>query len=201
MPLKRSVSLLFAWAFTGVASLAAGKPVSFTADILPIFESSCWKCHGDAIQLSKLDLRSRDAALKGGERGAAIVPGKAGDSRLYRLVAGLEKPSMPLDGTLTAGQISTIKEWIDQGAPWDAAPSNQPRQSTQPVSLEDMSIPPEARGYWAFQKPMRSPVPMASAELTNPIDRFLEKARRDQGLKPAPRADRLTLLRLSLIHI
>ena len=81
---------------------AADKPVSFSADIRSIFETSCWKCHGGAVQLSKLDLRTRDAALKGGQRGAAIVPGKSSESRLYRVVAGLEKPSMPLDGKLNA---------------------------------------------------------------------------------------------------
>src|SRR5213082_3441816 len=90
-----SRTLLFVWAIAAVAPIAAAdKPVSFTADILPVFESSCWKCHGGAIQLSKLDLRTRDAALKGGARGAAIVPGKAEESKLYRLVAGIEKPSM-----------------------------------------------------------------------------------------------------------
>jgi hypothetical protein len=31
---------------------AADKPVSFSTDIRPVFESSCWKCHGGAIQLS-----------------------------------------------------------------------------------------------------------------------------------------------------
>ncbi len=202
MPLKRWANILFAWAFTGYASLAAAdKPVSFTADILPLFESSCWKCHGSAIQLSKLDLRSREAALKGGERGAAIVPGKAEESRLYRLVAGLEKPSMPLDGRLTADQISTIKEWIDQGAPWDAAPSNATFESPQPASLEEMPIPSEARRYWAFQKPVRSSAPLVSPEPTNPIDRFLEQARRDKGLKPAPRADRITLLRRAYMDL
>src|SRR4249920_762525 len=109
-----------AWAFATVAFMgAADKPVSFSADIRPVFEASCWKCHGGAVQLSKLDLRTRDAALKGGVRGAAIAPGKSSESRLYRVVAGLEKPSMPLDGKLTAAQISIIRDWIDQGAPWD----------------------------------------------------------------------------------
>jgi hypothetical protein len=76
---------------------AADKPVSFATDIRPIFEASCWKCHGGSVQLSKLDLRTRETALKGGQRGAAVVPGKAAESRLYRVVAGLEKPFMPLD--------------------------------------------------------------------------------------------------------
>src|SRR5437899_5439573 len=92
---------------------------SFARDIQPILENSCWKCHGEAMQLSKLDLRTLEGALKGGEKGASIVPGKAEDSRLYRRVAGLERPAMPMDGKLTGDQITQIKEWIDHCADWD----------------------------------------------------------------------------------
>jgi len=71
---------------------------------------------------------------------------------------------MPLDGKLTASQISLIKEWIDQGALWDATPPDttsggrqtQPQGSPQLSSFEEMPIPPEARSYWAFQKPVQS---------------------------------------------
>src|SRR5205085_5760829 len=115
--------LLACGLIAAVSIAAADKGVSFSADIQPVLESSCWKCHGGSIQLSKLDLSTREAALKGGAKGTAIVPGKAAESRLYRFVAGLEKPSMPLDGKLTPDQISIIKDWIDQGAPWDLAPS------------------------------------------------------------------------------
>ena len=94
--------------------------VSFTKDIQPILQNSCWKCHGKAMQLSKLDLSTREAALKGGEKGAAIVPGNSSESRFYRRVAGLEKPAMPMDGTLAVEQVAAIKTWIDQGAHWDA---------------------------------------------------------------------------------
>ena len=45
---------------------------SFSKDIQPILETSCWKCHGATLQLSKLDLRTRESALKGAEHG--IVP-------------------------------------------------------------------------------------------------------------------------------
>jgi len=184
---------------------AADKPVSFTKDIEPVLQGSCWKCHGSAIQLSKLDLRTRDGALKGGEKGPAIVPGKAEESKLYRLVAGLEKPAMPMDGKLTAEQISTIKEWIDQGAAWEASreASNAGKQdsTSQLAALEDMPIPPEARKYWAFQKPVRYPAPPVSADLRNPVDRFLEKTRREKGLKAAPRADRITLLRRAYMDL
>ena len=71
----------------------AEAPVSFSKEIGPIFENSYWKCHGPTMQLSKLDLHTREGALKGGEHGPAIVPGRAKQSRLYRLMAGLEKPA------------------------------------------------------------------------------------------------------------
>src|SRR5258708_4869914 len=99
-------------------SLAGGadRPVSFSKDIQPILAASCWNCHGATLQLSKLDLRTREAALKGAEHGVVLVPGKAENSRLYRLVAGLDQPRMPMNGKLTQAQIETIKLWIDQGA-------------------------------------------------------------------------------------
>ena len=141
-----ALSLVSAWAL-----VAADKPVSFTNDIQPVLETSCWKCHGAAIQLSKLDLRTRESALKGGEKGPAIVPGKAEESKLYRLVAGLEKPAMPMDGKLTAEQIAAIKDWIDQGAAWDATGFRQaghwiaacrPRGYADPAgSAEVLGIP------------------------------------------------------------
>jgi mono/diheme cytochrome c family protein len=98
-------------------------PVSFTTDVDPILERSCRGCHGDSQQMGKLDLRTREAALRGGAHGPAIVPSNAEQSRLYRMVAGLEQPAMPLSGTLSARDVATLKAWIDQGAPWNAAVS------------------------------------------------------------------------------
>jgi hypothetical protein len=202
----RRVCFVLAWGLAAAAMGAADTPVPFS-EVRAVFESSCWKCHGAAIQLSKLDLRTRESALKGGQRGAAIVPGKADASRLYRVVAGLEKPAMPMDGKLTADQISIVKQWIDQGALWDVTPdATVPTQSaaTQLI-LEDMPLPPDARKYWAFQKPVQAAVPEVARAvpnpLSNPIDRFLEKARLAKGLKPAPRADRVTLLRRAYMDL
>jgi hypothetical protein len=42
---------------------AADRPVSFSKDIQPILETSCWKCHGGTVQVAKLDLRTRESAL------------------------------------------------------------------------------------------------------------------------------------------
>jgi uncharacterized protein DUF1553/uncharacterized protein DUF1549/cytochrome c len=181
-------------------------PVSFAAEIRPIFEGSCFACHGDAAQLSRFDLRTRVTALQGGARGSDIVPGDAEHSRLYRRVAGLEQPSMPAQGgPLTGDQVAAIKRWIDQGAPWDAAAtsaSERPSPSAALAALENRPITPEERNYWAFKLPAQAAVPgVAESGLTNPIDRFLEQARREHRLTAAPRADRPTLVRRAYLDL
>src|SRR6266545_4198821 len=192
MRLQWTVMLVF------VAVVRAAGPVSFARDVQPILQNSCLKCHGASIQLSKLDLRSREAALRGGEHGPALVPGKSEESRLYRLVSGAEKPSMPMDGRLNPDQVLIIKEWIDQGAVWANVAAPEPPSSGL-AAQEDMPIPSEARKYWAFQPPARRPVPDNGAR--NPIDAFLVAKLREKGLKPAPEADRTTLLRRAYLDL
>src|SRR5438045_4137839 len=68
---------------------AATRPVDFTKDIQPIFEATCWSCHGEKKQESGFRLDDRAAALKGGERGGDIVPGKSANSLLIHAVAGI----------------------------------------------------------------------------------------------------------------
>jgi mono/diheme cytochrome c family protein len=200
--------LLLAVNFTAATRPQAPQPaVSFAKDILPILQQNCFKCHGEAMQSSRLSLTTREAALHGGAKGAAIVPGSAEDSRLYRLVAGLEKPAMPMGGKLTSDQITAIKNWIDQGAPWDAtdvaavAVKPQPAAASAFADLENVKLPAGARDYWAFKLPLQTPVPSVTGSYANPIDRFLEKTRQDNGLKPAPKADRLTLLRRAYMDL
>src|ERR1700737_4067486 len=175
----RYAAVSFGWVLlvAGVSpELCAAEPVSFSKQIRPILENSCWKCHGAALQLGRLDLRSRETALKGGERGPALVPGSSGESRIVRLITGAEKPSMPMDGSkLTPEQISAIKDWIDQGAPWEAIDAGAQPGAAATAPIEDVRIPPEARKYWAFQKPARRPIPVTRNGGSNrhPIDAFL----------------------------
>src|SRR6516165_11446025 len=90
-------------------------------DVLPIVQR-CFQCHGPSLKMSKLDLSSRDGMLKGGEKGPALVPGNAEASPLYRRVAGLEQPRMPMAPVpaLNAAENALLKSWIDQGAKWDS---------------------------------------------------------------------------------
>jgi hypothetical protein len=69
-------------------------------------------------------------------------------------------------------------------------------QSGQP----DAGVPAAARNYWAFKLPVQAPVP-GSDRFQHPIDRFLEKARREKNLVAAPRAQRLALARRAYLDL
>jgi mono/diheme cytochrome c family protein len=190
-------TLLLTLLSTQSAAPASAPPISFDKDVKPVLERHCLSCHGETMQSGKFDLRSRDSALQGGARGSDIVPGDAAASRLYRRVAGLERPSMPAQAEpLPAEQIAAIKQWIDEGAAWGST------ATLTSTALEQRTITAEERNYWAFKLPVKSPLPaVEDASLTNPIDRFLEIARRARGLKAAPRADRYTLVRRAYLDL
>ena len=98
--------------------------VTYAADIKPIFEKSCLKCHGAQKQKGKLRLDSLEAALKGGQDGKVVEPGASAKSILVHNVAHLgdEDDYMPPPDNkdkippLTKEQIGLIRAWIDQGA-------------------------------------------------------------------------------------
>ena len=184
-----------------ICSVAAGaseRRISFSKDIQPLFQGTCWKCHGPAVQLSKLDLSSRESALKGGEGGAALVPGNAAKSRLYRMAAGLEKPAMPLGGKLKPEEIEAIRLWIDQGAAWDATAKPLITTGTlEGTAVAEAPIPAEARNYWAFRKPVRVPSPTSG----NPVDAFVRKALAVNGITSAPAASPAMLVRRAYLDL
>src|SRR5688500_8896484 len=102
---------------------AAQTKVEFSRDIEPLFKARCHGCHNAKVQSGGLRLDTRAGAFAGGYSGAVILPGKAADSRLIRLVAGLEKDLiMPVGGAKLAPQeVALLRAWIDQGAEWREA--------------------------------------------------------------------------------
>lgn len=95
----------------------APSPAVFSRDIAPILERTCLSCHSPAQQMSQLDLSTRAAALKGGQKaGPAIIPGDSAKIPFYRRLTGQDQPAMPLGGKLTDAEIKTVKNWIDSGA-------------------------------------------------------------------------------------
>ena len=102
-----------------------------TNEAASLLKQKCFQCHSDTVQMANLNLQTREAMLKGGDKGPAIVPGNPEASRLYRRVSGLEKPAMPMApmAPLTAHEIAILKSWIEQGAPWATTTTSQPVSS------------------------------------------------------------------------
>lgn len=100
--------------------------VDFVKDVQPIFQEHCYECHGPDKQMNGLRLDRRRDAMRGGTI-FVIGPGNSAASRLYlRLIGTQFGEQMPKDDRLTAAQIQTIKDWIDQGAVWPDDAANDP---------------------------------------------------------------------------
>ena len=154
---------------------AADGPVDFARDIQPLLADRCVKCHGAEKQKSDLRLDAKAFAMRGGDSGKVIEPGKSAESRLIHLVAGLEEDTVmpPKGGRLTAAQIGLLRAWIDQGANWP----------------DEKKVRSE---HWSLQ-PLRAPAVPGNGG--SEIDAFIRARLEKDGLTLSPEADRATLIR------
>jgi len=165
----------------------------FEKQVRPVLMTQCASCHGEQQQFSSLRVDSREALLKGGNRGPALIPGDPVKSLLARAVRhdGLK---MPVGGQLAPAQIAAIEKWIERGAPWPdsgaAAVSGNPKLGPRAPGFYEKI----RKEHWAYQ-PVRDPAPPAVPGVSHPVDQFLQAALKTAGLSPAPRADRPTLIR------
>jgi hypothetical protein len=97
--------------------------VSFSQDIIPILQNHCLECHvpgGAGEQASGLDMSTYQALIKGTKFGPVIKAGDSLSSTLVILVEGRADPSIKMPHGdrpgLSAEQIKTLRQWIDQGA-------------------------------------------------------------------------------------
>jgi hypothetical protein len=133
--------LLPVLAFCFPLALPAVEPVT-------LLQQKCAACHGDSSGMSGLKITSRENVLKGGKRGASVVPGKAAESLLYKAVAHTGDLKMPPGAALAPDEVKAIQEWIDGGAKWTSG------------------------AWWAFQKPVRP----AGSSIDEFIDKKLKAA-------------------------
>jgi formylglycine-generating enzyme required for sulfatase activity/mono/diheme cytochrome c family protein len=109
--------LVFSAALPGFAA----DKIDFALDVKPLLESTCLSCHGPEKPKGELQLMSRALAIKGGEKGTSLVPGKPADSRLYTstvLPPGHDDIMPPKGDPLTKTQAEVLRKWIEQGAEW-----------------------------------------------------------------------------------
>src|SRR3954453_4068937 len=154
MSSSRAAAKLFTALLLSTSLAAAAQPVDFNRDVRPLLSSKCFQCHGpdDQARKAKLRLDLRDAATKPGKSGQTpIVPGKADQSEIVRRATTSDEDDVmppPKSGPpLTPAQVSVLKRWIDQGAPYAV--------------------------HWAYVKPTRPAIPTAGGSTwpINDIDR------------------------------
>jgi mono/diheme cytochrome c family protein len=169
------VCLLLAYVF-GFTESAPGKKPDYLLDVRPILADHCFSCHGadEKSREAELRLDLREPALRGGESGdPAIVPGKPDASQLiHRVTSHDETERMPpAKAALTPSQIETLREWISEGAGYQA--------------------------HWALVPPQKAELPAAvnSSWVINEIDRFVLSHLDQEKLSPSPAATRTALLR------
>lgn len=113
---------LFLWASAGSGAESKMPPpaagaIDFNKQVRPIFEAKCLGCHGKSQQQSGLRLDKRQNALRGGDYGAVISPGRSAESKIILRLVGPEAGlQMPPTGPLAPEEIGVLRAWIDQGA-------------------------------------------------------------------------------------
>jgi mono/diheme cytochrome c family protein len=162
----------------------------FENKIRPLLVEHCQQCHGEKKQWAGLRLDSREAMLKGGDSGPAIVPGKPDESELLLRVTeqddDLRMPPAESSPALSAEQVAVLRRWIADGAAWPAAVVQAP-------DARELA----RKNHWAFQPIVRPEVPAVAGrdDIENPIDRFVLAKLRSDDLDLSPQADRRTLIR------
>ena len=201
-------SALFAWPAVFVATLlsSAAAPVDFQREVRPILEQRCLECHGEKKQKAGVRLDRKAFAFAPGDSGQpAISAGRSRESLLWQRITTTNSDEiMPPKGEpLTTQQVAVIQKWIEEGAVWP----------------DDGGAPPKK--HWAYEKPVRPEVPKISKTVIsksvisgarkagqtdspitdslitfpNPIDAFVFERLQAEKLKPAPKAERATLIR------
>jgi hypothetical protein len=168
----------------------------FEKKVRPLLIDRCYSCHSaDAKKLKgALRVDSREALLKGGDTGPAIIPGDPEKSLLLKAVRyGDPDLKMPPKQKMPAAQVDELARWVSLGAPWPSEGTSK----TPAAKREGMEITAEDRAYWAYvpvRKPMAPPV-RRKEWVANPIDAFLLARIEEKGLSPAPPASRTILIR------
>lgn len=152
----------------------ADETVTFNLDIRPILSDQCFACHGFDEKERKADLRLDTPEGAYADLGGyqALVPGKPDESEAWlRITSDDEDEIMPpsdFHKSLTTEQKDTIRKWIEQGA--------------------------EYQQHWSFVAPKKPEVPEIDG-VENPIDAFIQRRLKKEGLEPNPDAEKHDLIR------
>jgi mono/diheme cytochrome c family protein len=103
------------------APKAASSPADLAREVVPLLQTTCGTCHGPTLSQAQLRLDSREAAIKGGVSGTALVPGNAAESLILRRILAPKDAAVRMPQglpPLPEETVEKIRAWIDAGAPW-----------------------------------------------------------------------------------
>lgn len=174
------------------ACLFADEFEHFERKVRPLLSQHCYACHSAQAKTvhGGLRLDSAAAIAEGGDSGPVLVAGKPDDSLLLKTIRYDGEIQMPPKGKLPASAMAELAKWVEQGAPFTPS-ADDAVQTDRPIDFE------EGRKHWSFQ-------PLARRKLPDVANRKWPRTRMDSfvlarmernGLAPAPRADRATLIR------
>ncbi len=174
----------------------------FEKYVRPVLVQRCHSCHDSNKQEGGLRLDSRQLAIKGGDRGQAMILGNPNGSLLIKAITYEDDDlAMPPDGKLPPLEIEHLVKWIAMGAAWPA-PSESARTLENGEPDPRAEIPaPDYEQHWAFQPVRQVEVPETEAPgwPVNAIDAFVLQRLESAHLAPAEDAEpRIMVRRLYL---
>ena len=196
MPVFRAASLLvlvlISITFAEDSKFKTSDFEYFEKHIRPLLSRRCYSCHSADAKTVQGGLRldSSSALTKGGDSGAAILPGAPQQSLLIQTLHYEGDIQMPPKGKLPDVEIALLTEWVKHGAPF-------PADTDAPVRADGEIDFEAGRQFWSFQ-PVSEHTPPAVRDTSWPrrrIDHFLLAKMEQNNLQPSAAADRKTLLR------
>jgi hypothetical protein len=136
--LRRSFAIL-AFIVAPVWADTAGP--RFEKDVLPIFTTYCFTCHGQSSPKLGLDLRTAASTLKGTYNGPVIVKGAPEQSILYQKISAHAMPPPVYGQTVPDSDIDMVKRWIAAGAPADHPSGGGKEAAEQRARFEKEILP------------------------------------------------------------
>jgi len=166
----------------------------FESKIRPMLIEHCYECHSIESSESGGNLRldTSEATRRGGDRGAAVVPGNVDASLLLKAVSYADPDmEMPPSGKISNEEIEQLRNWIASGA-FDPRVDKDDSAGEKKPSPMDRS--PES--HWAYVAPERANFPSKiRPDAADGIDVLFLEAGSVKGLSPSPVAERSTLIR------
>ena len=166
----------------------------FESSIRPVLVQKCYQCHSaeskEKVKFKgALRVDTKAGLLKGGENGAAVVPGKPDESML---ISALKHDSFKMPPKMKLGNevVNDFIKWIEMGAP-DPREGEEVSASTSQIDIVS------GKKHWSFQplKHHRPPTVKDKSGIRTPIDLFIRFRQEQAGITPNTIADPHTLIR------